>query len=91
MRFSEWMSIKEQQMQQNASPMSQPIKKPIIGKDKTLDNVKNILKKSEDPKSPDTIKKISQIYDAEIDKATDGAQIGNFASKKSSVINNLLK
>lgn len=91
MKFSEWIKIKEQMMPQPASPINQQIKKPMVGKDKTLDNIKNIIKKSKDPTSSDTIKQISQVYDSEIDKATDGAQIGDAASKKSSVIRNLTK
>ena len=93
MKFSEWVKIKEQIMPQNQSPMpmNNQAKKPVGGKDKTMDNVRSILKSSKDPKSPDTIKKISQIYDSELDKATDVSQMGSVASKKSSVINSLLK
>lgn len=93
MKFSKWIEIREQMNQPSMAPagIGSPMKKPMMGKDKTLDNVKNILKKSKDPTSQDTIKQISQVYDNELDKSTDGAQMGSIASKKSSVLNNLLK
>lgn len=92
MKFSEWIKFREMnQMGQspikNAGPM---VKKPA-GRDKTVDNVKNILKKSSDPKSPATIKQVSQIYDTEMDKSTDSGEIASIASKKSAVLSSLQK
>ena len=95
-KFSEWIKIKEMAQAPMAgatAPMAGGgVKKPMVKqKDKTVDNVRNVLKKAPDPKSPDTIKKVSQIYDTQLDQSTDGSEIASIASKKSSVLSSLLK
>ena len=98
MRFLEWLKLREmtqmaQPSMQNSTPNgAMNAKKPMLGgRDKTVDNIKNILKKSSDPKSAGTIKQISQIYDTEMDKSSDGGEIASIASKKSTVLSSLLK
>jgi|LakMenEpi03Aug12_release.lakeMendotaPanAssembly.Ray.scaffolds.fasta_scaffold499298_1 hypothetical protein len=95
-KFSEWLTIREQMappgQPAGLSMASSAMKKPMLaGRDKTLDNVRSVLKKAKDPKSPETIKKVAQIYDADLDKATDSGQLASIASKKSSTLTNLLK
>ena len=95
MKFLEWLKLREmvQPSMQNSTPNgAMNAKKPMVGgRDKTVDNIKNILKKSSDPKSAGTIKQISQIYDTEMDKSSDGGEIASIASKKSTVLSSLLK
>jgi hypothetical protein len=91
MKFSEWMNIREFQ----ANPLQSILGagsnavKPPIKKDMTVDNVRSILKKAKDPKT--AIRQVGQVYDAQMDKATDPKEIAVASRTKSDIFSALSK
>jgi hypothetical protein len=95
MKFTQWIKIKEQQLQtqaqttQTTQTQSAPggIKKPQMQKPGANSKVKSILMKSKDLKTASN--EISQNYDAQISSQTDPAEMARLAKEKNSTLSAL--
>jgi hypothetical protein len=89
MKFSEWIVIRENQINPIQSLIGGGIKTSVKKKDTTVDNIRSVLMKSKNPKMAS--KQVAQIYDNKMKSSTDPTEIADASRSKSDILTALNK